>query len=112
MSACCIERTAALSCYWRVSTSVRPDPVPLVRAAQATHTIRLSRADGTECPLDGPRARKGAGSGGTPDMAVFYRTVDRIKALGWHLVVTWLAGTPTGEPQAVELPSTGSPALG
>jgi 2-pyrone-4,6-dicarboxylate lactonase len=25
--------------------------------------------------------------GGTPDMAVFYRTVDRIKALGWHLVL-------------------------
>ena len=30
---------------------------------------RVGRKDGTECPLGGPRARKGAGSGGTPDMA-------------------------------------------
>ena len=45
-------------------------PTPFLWSFRLTrHTTRGSRKDGTECPLHGPRARKGAGSGGTPDMA-------------------------------------------
>lgn len=45
-------------------------PTPFLWSFRLTrHTTRVSRKDGTECPLGGPRARRGAGSGGTPDMA-------------------------------------------
>ena len=70
MSACCVESTSAArsGLASTCQRTARPRSFGPFGSRRDTRA-RVSRKDGTECPLDGPRARKGAGSGGTPDMA-------------------------------------------